>query len=42
MWRRLMLLILIAALAAPLAGCGRKATPEHPPGSDYPRTYPAR
>ena len=40
--RRLVLLLLTASLALPAAGCGRKGQPEPPPGSDYPRTYPAR
>lgn len=40
--RRLALLLLCAALALPVAACGRKGQPEPPPGSDFPRTYPAR
>jgi predicted small lipoprotein YifL len=35
-------LALIAALAAPLGGCGRKATLELPPGSDHPRRFPTQ
>jgi hypothetical protein len=42
MTRRMFFLALIAALAAPLGGCGRKASPESPPGSDHPRRYPTQ
>lgn len=40
--RKFILLAVVAALAAPLAACGRKGPPEPPPGADdkYPRTYP--
>ena len=38
---KLMIAVLIAALAAPLAGCGRKSQPEHPEGSKFPRGHPA-
>jgi predicted small lipoprotein YifL len=40
--RTLVVLILLAALASPLAACGRKGQPEPPPGADFPRTYPGR
>ncbi|MBK8209352.1 MAG: hypothetical protein IPK78_04685 [Rhodospirillales bacterium] len=40
--RRLLLLLLLAGLALPAAGCGRKGQPEPPPGADFPRTYPSR
>lgn len=40
--RLLLLVLLIAALSLPVAGCGRKGPPEPPPGSDFPRTYPSR
>ncbi len=40
--RRLAVLLLCAAVVLPAAACGRKGQPEPPPGSDYPRTYPAR
>ena len=40
--RRLLLLMIMAGLALPVAGCGRKGQPEPPPGADYPRTYPGR
>jgi hypothetical protein len=43
--RRLLSLTFIAALFFTLAGslsaCGKRATPEHPPGSSYPHKYPA-
>lgn len=39
---RLLLLVLVVALMAPMGGCGRKGQPEPPPGADYPRTYPSR
>jgi hypothetical protein len=35
-------LLLIGALALPLAACGKKASPEPPPGSEYPRDYPTQ
>lgn len=41
--RKLILFALVAALAAPLAACGRKGPPEAPTGADpsYPRAYPS-
>jgi predicted small lipoprotein YifL len=41
--RALALLLLVSALAAPLAACGKKGPPT-PPGEDsvYPRSYPSR
>ncbi len=38
---RLIIAVLVAALAAPLAGCGRKSQPDHPEGSKFPRNHPA-
>ena len=40
--RQLLLALLVAVVVLPAAGCGRKAQPEPPPGSDFPRTYPSR
>ena len=42
MIRRLIMLMLVCALAAPLGACGKKAPNEPPPGekSDYPKQYP--
>ena len=42
MIRRLLILILVCALAAPLGACGKKGPNEPPEGkkSDYPRQYP--
>jgi predicted small lipoprotein YifL len=40
--RTLITLVFAALLTLAVAGCGRKGQPEPPPGSDYPRTYPAR
>ena len=39
---RFMFLMLICALAAPLAACGKKGPNEPPPGkeSTYPKQYP--
>jgi len=36
-------LALLLLLALPLAACGKKGTPEPPPGvpNTYPRTYPS-
>lgn len=41
MIRMLLVIALIVGLTASLGACGRKDKPEHPPGSDYPRQYPA-
>lgn len=38
--RRLMTLVVIAAMAASLSACGRKGKPIPPEGSTYPRQYP--
>jgi len=40
---RLILGLLLLALAAPLAACGKKGDPKPPSGDQapYPRTYPA-
>lgn len=35
------MLMLLATLVA-VGACGRKGDPEPPPGTDFPRTYPAR
>jgi predicted small lipoprotein YifL len=40
MTRRLLIFLLVLAMAAPLAACGRKSALVTPPGSDYPRKYP--
>lgn len=42
--RTLALLLLVAALAGPLAACGKKGPPIPPDGEDstYPRSYPTR
>ncbi len=40
MLQRLIMLALIIAIASPLAACGRKASPKHPEGSEYPGVYP--
>jgi predicted small lipoprotein YifL len=39
---RLLILLLVCALAAPLAACGKKGKLEPPPGeeSQFPRQYP--
>jgi|APTNR8051073442_1049403.scaffolds.fasta_scaffold02142_2 predicted small lipoprotein YifL len=42
MMSRLLAVMLIVALAVSTAACGRKASPEPPPGSTFPRTYPTR
>ncbi len=41
MMRRLLIALLVVGLLVPLAACGRKGTLEAPPGSTYPRDYPA-
>ncbi len=40
--RSLALLLVVGFALASTAGCGRKGTPESPPGTDFPRTYPSR
>lgn len=40
MARKLLMLVLVVAMAAPLAACGRKGKLIPPEGSTYPRTYP--
>lgn len=42
MSRLLVAIALLAVLIAPVIGCGRKAPPEPPPDSKFPRTYPPR
>ncbi|MDP7097136.1 MAG: lipoprotein [Rhodospirillales bacterium] len=42
MIRKIVIVMLILALASSLAACGRKSSPEHPKGSDHPRTYPTQ
>jgi hypothetical protein len=39
---RIVALLLIVALVLPLAGCGKRALPQAPPGepSTYPKVYP--
>lgn len=41
MTRRLLIALLVLGLLVPLAACGRKGALEPPPGSTYPREYPA-
>ncbi len=36
-----LLAVLFLTLAGGLAACGKRGSPEHPPGSSYPRKYPA-
>ena len=42
LWHAALVLLLVFALAAPLAACGKRGKLEPPPGekSDYPRNYP--
>ena len=42
MIRKIVIVVLILALASPLAACGRKSAVERPKGSDHPRTYPTQ
>lgn len=42
MIRKIVIVMLILALASPLAACGRKSSPEQPKGSDHPRAYPTQ
>ena len=41
MGRATVVLMVVAVLALAAAGCGRKAAPEAPPDSTYPKVYPA-
>jgi len=38
--QRLMMLVLLIAIASPLTACGRKGSPDRPEESKYPRSYP--
>lgn len=40
--RTLVVLLLVFAVALTASNCGRRATPDFPPESDYPRRYPAQ
>lgn len=40
--RLIALLLVAAALSAPLSACGKRGTLEVPEGGTYPRTYPTR
>lgn len=40
MIRRILIVLLVIGLIAPLGACGRKGSLERPPGSDYPHEYP--
>lgn len=40
--KRVLVLLLVAMLAVPVAGCGKKGPPEPPEDSEYPRSYPSR
>jgi predicted small lipoprotein YifL len=42
MIRKLLLIVLVLAMAAPLGACGRKGHLDTPPDSEYPRQYPAK
>lgn len=42
MIRRILILMVIIGLLAPLGACGRKGALQPPPGSDYPREYPTQ
>jgi predicted small lipoprotein YifL len=33
-------ILTLLSLALPLTGCGKKGSPERPPGADFPRQYP--
>lgn len=41
MMRRLLIALLVLGLLVPMAACGRKGALEAPPGSTYPKQYPA-
>lgn len=36
------MLVLLLTVGLGLGACARKAPPEHPPDSDFPRQYPSR
>ncbi len=48
-WKRLraglarpaLVLLILGCVAGGITGCAKKGDPEHPPGSTFPRTYPA-
>ncbi len=39
--RQMLALLIVGCVAGGIVGCGKKGSPEHPPGSTFPRTYPA-
>lgn len=39
---RVLAILMVLASLGIVSACGRKGDPEPPPGTDYPRTYPAR
>jgi predicted small lipoprotein YifL len=41
MMRWLVVVLVVAGLSLAATGCGRKGSPEPPPGADYPKRYPA-
>jgi hypothetical protein len=41
MFRKILLVILVMALAAPVVACGRKSAPKPPDDAPSRRTYPA-
>ena len=42
MAKKLLIVLLVLAMASPLVACGRKSRPEPPPDSTYPRQYPTQ
>jgi len=42
MTRGMMVLLVVLGLGLTLSACGKKGTPEPPPGSTYPREYPSK
>lgn len=42
MIRRILIVLVVIGLLAPLGACGRKGIVEPPPGSSYPRDYPTQ
>ncbi len=39
--RILVMAAIVVAIALPLSACGKRATPNYPDGSGYPRQYPS-
>ncbi len=42
MFRKIVLILAILVVAAPLGACGKKGSVKNPPDTTYPRKYPSK